>query len=165
MAQRIKNLPAMPETRVWSLGREIPWRREWQPTPVFLPGEFYGQRSLVGYSPRGHKKSDTTEQLNWTEGTQCVCESLSHVPLFMTPWAIAHQAPLSIEFSRQEYWSWLLRDPPNPGIKSKSPDPTALTGRFFTTVPPGKPVLNPTHLKNESVSRSVMNDSLWPWEL
>ena len=29
---------------------EIPWRREWQPTPVFLPGEFYGQRSLVGYS-------------------------------------------------------------------------------------------------------------------
>ena len=31
------------------------WRREWQPTPVFLPGEFHGQRSLVGYSPRGHR--------------------------------------------------------------------------------------------------------------
>ena len=41
-----------------------PWRRKWQPTPVFLPGEFHGQRSLVGYSPRGHKKLDTTEQLN-----------------------------------------------------------------------------------------------------
>ena len=40
---------------------KIPWRREWQPTPVFLPGEFRGQRSLVGYSPWGHKESDTTE--------------------------------------------------------------------------------------------------------
>jgi len=41
--------------------RKIPWRREWQPTPVFLPGESHGQRSLVGYSPRGCKESDTTE--------------------------------------------------------------------------------------------------------
>ena len=43
--------------------RRILWRREWQPTPVFLPGEFHRQRSLVGYSPRGHKEPDTTEQL------------------------------------------------------------------------------------------------------
>ena len=41
--------------------RKIPWRRAWQRTPVFLPGEFHGQRSLAGYSPWGHKKSDTTE--------------------------------------------------------------------------------------------------------
>ena len=41
--------------------RKIPWRREWQPTPVFLPGEFHGQRSLVGYSPWGCKESDKTE--------------------------------------------------------------------------------------------------------
>jgi len=40
---------------------EIPWRREWQPTPVVLPEEFHGQRSLVGYSPWGHRESDTTE--------------------------------------------------------------------------------------------------------
>ena len=40
---------------------KISWRREWQPTPVFLPGEFHGQRSLAGYSPWGHKESDTTE--------------------------------------------------------------------------------------------------------
>ena len=40
---------------------KIPWRRAWQPTPVFLPGESHGQRSLVGYSPRGRKESDTTE--------------------------------------------------------------------------------------------------------
>ena len=39
------------------------WRREWQPTPVFLPGEFHGQRSLVGYSPWGHKELDMTECL------------------------------------------------------------------------------------------------------
>ena len=41
--------------------RKIPWRRKWQPTPVFLPGKSHGQRSLAGYSPRGHKESDTIE--------------------------------------------------------------------------------------------------------
>ena len=41
----------------------IPWRRKWQPTPVFLPGEFHKQRSLVGYSLWGCKESDTTKQL------------------------------------------------------------------------------------------------------
>ena len=40
---------------------KIPWRRKWQPTPVFLPGESHGQRSLTGYSPEGCKESDTTE--------------------------------------------------------------------------------------------------------
>ena len=47
--------------------RKIPWRRAWQSTPVYLPGESYGQRSLVRNSPRGCKGSDTTEWLNWTE--------------------------------------------------------------------------------------------------
>ena len=42
---------------------KIPWRRKWQPTPVFLPGKSHGQRHLVGYSPWGHKVSDTTELL------------------------------------------------------------------------------------------------------
>ena len=41
--------------------RETPWRRAWQPTPVFLPGESHGQRSLAGYSPWGHKESHMTE--------------------------------------------------------------------------------------------------------
>jgi len=40
---------------------KIPWRRAWQPTPVFLPGESHGQRSLVGYCPKGCKELDTTE--------------------------------------------------------------------------------------------------------
>ena len=42
-------------------GGKMPWRRAWQPTSVFLPGESIGQRSLEGYGPQGHKKSDTTE--------------------------------------------------------------------------------------------------------
>ena len=46
---------------------KIWWRREWQSVPVFLPGEFHGQRSPVGYSPWGHKKSDMAERLtHWT---------------------------------------------------------------------------------------------------
>ena len=44
--------------------RKIPWRRIWQPTPVFLPGKFHGQKSQVGYSPRGHKELDITERLS-----------------------------------------------------------------------------------------------------
>ena len=39
---------------------KIPWRRKWQPTPVFLPGESHGQRTLIGYSPWGRKESDMT---------------------------------------------------------------------------------------------------------
>ena len=42
--------------------RDIPWRREWQPTPVFLPGKIHGQRSLGGYSPWGRKERDMTER-------------------------------------------------------------------------------------------------------
>ena len=44
--------------------RKIPWRRKWQPSPVFLPGKFHGQRSLVGYSPWGCKESDMTKWLS-----------------------------------------------------------------------------------------------------
>ena len=55
VAQIVKNLPAMWETWVQSQ------RREWLPTPGFLPGEFHRQRSLVGYSPWGGKESFMTE--------------------------------------------------------------------------------------------------------
>ena len=44
--------------------RKFPWRRTWPPSLVFLPGESHGQRSLVGYSPWGHKESDMTEHLS-----------------------------------------------------------------------------------------------------
>ena len=60
---------------------------------------------------------------------------------FATPWTVAHQAPLSMGFSRQEYWRWLpFPSPgnlPDLGIKLASP---ALAGRFFTIEPPGKPI-------------------------
>ena len=58
----VKNLPVVQETWVG----KIPWRREWHPTPVFLPGEFHEQWSLVGYSPWGLRESDTTERLTLT---------------------------------------------------------------------------------------------------
>ena len=44
----------------------FPWRREWQPIPVFLPGEFHGQSCVVGYSPWGCKESDMTDQLTFS---------------------------------------------------------------------------------------------------
>ena len=47
----IKECAFNQETRVQSLGQEDPWRMEWQTTPLFLPGKFHAQRSLVGYSP------------------------------------------------------------------------------------------------------------------
>ena len=53
VAQAVKNLPAMQETRVQSLGQEESWRREWQPTQVFLPGKSHGQRSLQGLQSVG----------------------------------------------------------------------------------------------------------------
>ena len=60
----VKRLSTMRETWVQSLGREDPLEKE--STPVVLPGKSHGQRSLVGYSPWGHKKSDTTERLHFT---------------------------------------------------------------------------------------------------
>ena len=66
---------------------------------------------------------------------------LSRVQLFATTWTVAHQAPLSMGFSRQEYWSRLPLpvpgDLPNPGIKPAPLSTPALAGRFFTTEPQG----------------------------
>ena len=57
----IKNMPAVRETWVRSLDLEDPLRRKWQPIPVFLPGEFHGQRSLMRYNPWDHKELNMTE--------------------------------------------------------------------------------------------------------
>ena len=64
VAQMVKNPPAVRETWTLSLGWEDPLEEGWQPTPVFLPGESHGQRSLVGYSPWGRKELDMTERLS-----------------------------------------------------------------------------------------------------
>ena len=67
-----KEFPAVQETQetwVQLFDQDDPWRKKWQPTPVFLPEKFFGQRSLVGYSPKGHKESDTTEGLSRHTGS------------------------------------------------------------------------------------------------
>jgi len=77
----------MQETRFDPWVRKIPGRRAWQSTLVFLPGESLGQKCLAGYNPWGRKESDMTEH---------AC---------MHAWTVARHDPLSMEFSRQEYWS------------------------------------------------------------
>ena len=71
---------------------------------------------------------------------------LSRVGLFVTPWTVAHQASLSMEFSRQEYYSGLPfpspGDLPDPGKEPEFLEPPALAGVFITTAPPGKPKLS-----------------------
>ena len=95
---------------------KIPWRRKWQPTPVFLPWKFNGQRSMVGCSPWGRRKSDQ-EQLSTHALLSCShqgitirvsgfyrmvssIQSLSRVRLFVTPWTAACQASLLIRNSQ-----------------------------------------------------------------
>ena len=67
----VKNLPAVPETWVLPLGLEDPLEKDMETHPSILAGKCPGHRSLVGYSPRGHRESDPTEQLAlslWTKG-------------------------------------------------------------------------------------------------
>ena len=66
VANRVKNLPPTQETLVQCLSRSLPWRREWQPTPIFFPGKFQVQRSLAIYSPLIHEELDMTEWLTHT---------------------------------------------------------------------------------------------------
>ena len=87
----VKNLPAVLETGFNPWVEKIPLRREWLPTPVFLPGEFHRHRNLAGYSsPWGHKESDMTEQLTsiyivTLNMFMSSVQSLSRVRLFTTP--------------------------------------------------------------------------------
>ena len=85
-------------------------------------------RCTSTYTPRGHSL------IKWLL-------LFSRVQIFVTPWTVAHQAPLSMGFPRQEYWSGLSfpspGDLPDPGIEPMSP---AWAGRFFTPEPPEKPL-------------------------
>ena len=71
----------------------------------------------------------------------CVLSRFSRAQLFVTPWTVAHQAPLSMGFSRQEYWSGLPCSPPgdlpHPGVEPRSP---ALQAVSLLSEPPGKPL-------------------------
>ena len=143
-----------------------PWRRAWQPTPVSLPGESHGQRSLVGCSPWGRKESDTTERLTLhflphltsVRILICFCRDASPIaphlrtsfypasvcarllqsgPTLGNPMDCSLSGPLSMGFSRQEYWSGLPfpspGDLPHPGIKPASLMSPAWARTFFST--------------------------------
>ena len=110
MAQMVKNLLAMQETRVQSLGQEDSLEEEM--ATHSNTGESHGQGTLMGYRPWGHKES----------------------------WTVACQAPPSMGFSRQEYWSGLPFPPagdlPDPGTEPGSP---AMRAYSLLFEPPGKP--------------------------
>ena len=75
----------------YSRARKILWRRAWQPTPVFLPGESHGQRSLVGYSPWGHKESDMTEA-TWHHTHKCFPNPVKVFCTVYRPSTLTHDA-------------------------------------------------------------------------
>ena len=79
---------------------------------------------------------------------------LSHVRLFATPWTVTYQAPLSMEFSRQEHWSGLpfpsAGDPPNPGIEPGSP---ALQADALPSEPPGKKAIRQIQIEGHSTKQ------------
>ena len=78
----------------------IPWRRKWQLTPVFLPGESHGLRSLVDYSPQGCKELDTTEQLHFS-CTKCLLKFSigKRAQLFLELWSLIPFYPLKEWYS------------------------------------------------------------------
>ena len=71
--------------------KKIPWRRKWQPTPIFLPEKSHGQRSLVGYSPWGHKESGMTQRLNHHQGYMGQKEIL--LQQYSWTWVLVHTSP------------------------------------------------------------------------
>ena len=84
VAQMAKNLPAMWETWVQCLGREDTLEKNLALNPVFLPGGYQGQKNLVGYSPRGCKELDMTEQLSTHTELSKVVKSQQHLLTWVT---------------------------------------------------------------------------------
>ena len=78
-----------------SIGKS-PWRRKWQPTPVFLPGKFHGQRSLADYSPWGHEESNVTEHAH---------TMIYRVQIYEIFWAVErHQVYAISKCANSAYW-------------------------------------------------------------
>ena len=99
-----------------------------------------------------HQKHPMSPASPIEEVCVCVCVSHSVASDSFQPRTVAHQAPLSVEFSRQEYWSGLPfpspGDLPDPGIEPMYPVSPPLVGRFFTTEPRGKPHSSPAPHKH-----------------
>ena len=142
VAQMVQNLPAVQEIRVQSLGWDDPlekgmathstilaWRNPWTEEPGGLP-PMESQRVRHDWMTNTFYFPFTfLHSLLWRS---CVCV-LSHVWLFVTPWTVTHQAPLSMELPRQEYWNGLSFPPPgdlpDTGVKYTSPASPTLAGR------------------------------------
>ena len=107
------------------------WRRKWQPTPVFLPGESWDGGAWWAAVYGVAQSRPRLKQLRSSSSSTIVLSIgmhvcvLSRVHLSVTPWSIEHQALLSMGFSQQEYWSRLLCPPPgvlpHPVIEPESP--------------------------------------------
>ena len=107
-------------------------------------GVLYPQRILYPFpSCSCHCRHTGSSLLPNHTNHACVLSLFSHVGLFVTPWTVARQAPLSMGFSRQEYWSGLPCPPPRhlPWPRDLTPlcCISCLAGKIFTTEPPGKP--------------------------
>ena len=102
-------------TWVRSLGPEDCWRRKWQPTPVLLPGESHGRRSLVGYSPQGCKESDVTERLHFLSFlyVKCILIAVYHQLICTKP-------TMNFPRSTQSHLKWRLALPPGQSCSSHS---------------------------------------------
>ena len=81
----------------------IPWRRNWQPTPVFLPGKSHGQKSLTGYNPWGHKESDTTERLEHTD-THTLWPRLQPLSIKQGEWSVWLESSLTLGETQSSSW-------------------------------------------------------------
>ena len=102
-----------------------------------------------GFRPKIFIPKPETNQ--YTSLAQYTSLDISDGQLFATPWTVACQASLSMKFSKQKYWSRMPfhppRDLPDLGIEPTSLVSPALAGKFFTTMPPGKPLLYPAYCK------------------
>ena len=111
-----KILPVMPKTQVQFLSWEDLQKRKWQPTPVFFPGDFHGQRNLAGYSPWGHKESDGNEWLTSHTQIEFVTPLLLFYILLFWLWGIwDFSSPIrnwtsTPYFGRQSANDWTLRE-------------------------------------------------------
>ena len=89
----------------------------------------------------------------------------SYLTLFLASWPATHQIPLSMEFSRQEYWSGLSfpspGDLPDPGMEPTTPMSRSLAGEFFTTASPGKPLMHTPERSPNYRRRVVVNFSFF----
>ena len=113
----VKNEPANAGDKFNPWVKKIPWRRKWQPTPIFLPGISHGQRSLAGYSPQGCKKLDTTQQLNKNKNKPYRSSFVCYLLLF--PCCFQYSF---FNFSHFDYnVSWCVFLSVNPGWDSEFP--------------------------------------------